>query len=106
MRGHLYTEEEVILCTYAAMYSVNDFGGINKIQSLQNRSLDSIKMKIMNIASMLDENKIERFNYDSVFPLTGLSTGRTGRKTNWNIVSKIYKLERNIFLQRCKEILK
>lgn len=61
MRGHLYTEDEVILCTYAEMYSVNDFGGINKIQSLQNRSLDSIKMKIMNIASMLDENKIERF---------------------------------------------
>lgn len=106
MRGHLYTEEEVILCTYAAMYSVNDFGGINKIQSLQNRSLDSIKMKIMNIASMLDENGIKRFTYDSISPLTGLPTGCTGRRTNWEIVSKIYRLERNIFLQKCEEILK
>lgn len=106
MREHLYTEDEVILCTYAAMYSENDFGGINKIKLLQHRSISSIKMKIKNIASMLDENGIKRFTYDSISPLTGLPTGRTGRRTNWEIVSKICKLEKNVFLQKCKEILK
>lgn len=55
---------------------------------------------------MLDENGIKRFTYDSISPLTGLPTGCTGRRTNWEIVSKICKLEKNVFLQKCEEILK
>ena len=106
MTGQLYTKEEIILCTYAAMYSANDFGGINKIHLLQNRSISSIKMKIMNIASMLDENGIKRFNYDSVPPLTGLTTGQSGRRTNWDVVRTLYSLEKSNFLQKCMEIIK
>ena len=104
MTGKLYTKEEVILCTYAAMYDVDDFGGINQIHLLHNRSLSSIKMKIMNIASMLDENGI-RFNDNKVSPLTGLPTGKRGRRTNWDIVETIYSLPKEEFLKKCKIII-
>lgn len=100
-----YTIEEITLCTYAALYNDDDFGGIAAIAALTHRSIDSIKMKIQNIAAMLDENHIERFTYDTVQPLTGLPAGQTGRRTNWNIVCTLYPLDRNIFLQRCMEIV-
>ena len=105
MTGKLYTKEEVILCTYAEMYDADDFGGINQIHLLHNRSLSSIKMKIMNIASMLDENGIKRFNYNRVPPLTGLTTGKRGRRTNWDIVSTLYCIDKNEFLLKCKSII-
>ena len=66
MKRNLFTYEEIVLCTYAAMYNANDFGGIEKIYDITNRSINSIKMKIMNIASMLDEEGIERFNYNII----------------------------------------
>lgn len=59
----------------------------------------------MNIASMLDENGIRRFNYDSVPPLTGLTTGQTGRRTNWNIVATLYPLSKEDFLKKCNMIV-
>lgn len=102
---NLFTREEIVLCTYAAMYNANDFGGIDKIYLLQHRSISSIKMKIMNIASMLDENGIHRFNYDSVPPLTGLTTGQTGRRTNWDIVESLYSLPKDDFKKKCTDII-
>lgn len=105
-RGPLYTKDEVVLCAYAAMYNAADFGGINKISKLKERSIDSIKMKIQNIASMLDEEKVKRYNYDKISPLTGLTTGESGRKTNWNIVKELYPLSQADFLSMCKKIVK
>lgn len=102
---NLFTIEEIVLCTYAAMYDSDDFGGIDKIYLLQHRSISSIKMKIMNIASMLDENGIQRFNYNYVPPLTGLTTGQTGRRTNWDIVELLYSLPKEEFLKRCMDIV-
>lgn len=102
---NLFTKDEIVLCTYSAMYDADDFGGINEIYTLQHRSISSIKMKIMNIASMLDENSIRRFNYNSVPPLTGLTTGQSGRRTNWDIVETLYSLPKEEFLKRCKTIL-
>ncbi len=104
MKRNLFTYEEIVLCSYAAMYNANDFGGIKKIYDITNRSINSIKMKIMNIASMLDEEGIERFNYNIISPLTGLPTGETGRRTNWDIVSSLYTLPKNEFLTKCKGI--
>ena len=104
MKRNLFTYEEIVLCTYAAMYNANDFGGIEKIYDITNRSINSIKMKIMNIASMLDEEGIERFNYNIISPLTGLPTGETGRRTNWDIVSSLCTLPKNEFLTKCKGI--
>ena len=103
-RGSRYTKEEVILCTYAAMYDENDFGGISAIHSLENRSERSIKMKIMNIAAMLDEKKIMRFNKHRIKPLTGLPTGVKGRRTNWETVKYLCSLEKAVFLEICKKL--
>ncbi len=63
-------------------------------------------MKIKNIASMLDEENIKRCNYDKISPLTGLTTGQTGRRTHWKIVETLYPLSQAEFLSKCKEIVK
>lgn len=105
MKRNLYTPDEITLCTYSAIYDANDFGGILKINFLKNRSIDSIKMKIQNIAEMLDEEGIKRFNYGEISPLTGLPNGQTGRRTNWELVKKLYPLNKNDFLKKCKTIL-
>lgn len=104
-----YTAEEVTLCTYAAMYDSADFGGDVAIRNLRRRpeekhSMASIKMKIQNIASMLDEREIPREN-NRIAPLTGKTTGENGRTTNWDIVQRLYNLEREVFLQRCVSII-
>lgn len=102
----LFTKDEIILCTYAAIFDENDFGGISKIHNLTDRSFSSIKMKIQNIASMLDEEKIKRYNYDKVKALTGKTTGESGRRTNWNIVKLYIDKPKDVFLKECNEILK
>ncbi len=102
----LFTKDEIILCTYAAIFNENDFGGIRKIHNLADRSLSSIKMKIQNIASMLDEQGIKRYNYDKVKALTGKTTGESGRRTNWNIVNLYIDKPKDVFLTECNEILR
>lgn len=102
MKRNSFTKDEIILCTYAAMYDVEDIGGIFEIGKLTHRSLASIKMKIQNIASMLDDAGIKRKSSES--PLTGLPHGQTGRKTNWNDVEPLSKVPRILFLQKCQEI--
>lgn len=103
MARKLFTKEEVILCTYAAIFDENDFGGISKIHNLTKRSLASIKMKIQNIASMLDEERIKR--YSNVKPLTGKTTGESGRRTNWDIVKIYINKPKNVFLKECNKII-
>lgn len=61
-------------------------------------------MKIQNIASMLDEEKIKRYN--NVRPLTGKTTGESGRRTNWNIVKLYIDKPKDAFLTKCNEILR
>lgn len=109
MSGIKYTNEEVTLCTYAAMYDSNDFGGNNAILNLRRppnptHSMASIKMKIMNIASMLDERGIQREN-DTISPLTGKTTGEYGRTTNWDVVQRLYGLAKEDLLQKCLTII-
>ena len=104
-----YTAEEVTLCTYAAMYNSADFGGNAAIRNLQHtpaekHSMKSIIMKIENIASMLDERKILRYN--NITPLSGKTTGEKGRKTHWNVVEPLYPLKQEDFLEKCKAIIK
>lgn len=104
-----YTVEEITLCTYAAMYDKNDFGGYASIHRLaqnpeKKHSTASIKMKIKNIASMLDERNIHR-EKNGVTPLTGLPTGEKGRTTNWNVVQTLYGLEKKDFQKKCMQII-
>ena len=97
----LYTEEEIVVCTYIARFG----RGLNEkdIVRIQNRSERSIKMKIQNIASMLKE---EGFKIsDKISPLTGLTTGQKGRKTNWNIVEPLATMPKNDLFRKCTEIL-
>lgn len=102
MRRNLYTHDEIVLCTYIARFGKNDFDE-NDIHKLKNRSVASIKMKIQNIASMLNE---EGFPTDSTIPkLTGKPAGEKGRRTNWEVVSKLTTTEKEKFLQQCFEIL-
>jgi len=99
----LYTKNEIILCTYAALYGEADFGGIEKIESLENRSTKSIKMKIQNIVAILDEDGIER--YSNVSPLSGRPTGQKGRRTNWNWVEPLTTDAKIKLLIKCQNIL-
>ena len=66
-----------MLCVYAALYDLNDFGGLNLIHSLRSRSLASIRMKIQNLVAMCDEAGITRQNSG-----TGVYAGRTATSGN------------------------
>ena len=101
MPRNLFTTEEVTLCTYIARFGKIQFNE-TKIHKLTNRSIDSIKMKVYNIACMLDEE-----GFKSKTPkLTGLPTGQKGRRTNWNVVSKLTGLNQNEFYNICQDLLK
>jgi hypothetical protein len=99
MARNLYTKPEILLCTYAAMYDAEDFGGLSTIQKLQDRSLSSIKLKISNIAAMLDEESVPRKG--KVSPLSGLPRGECGRRTNWPWVQSLCSLNQKSFLTQC-----
>ncbi len=98
-----FTEAEVVLCTYAARFNGDDFGGVEAIFSLGLRSKDSIKLKIQNIAARLDERGIGREN--RVSALTGLAKGQTGRDTNWDWVAPLVPLSSKKLLAKCRMLL-
>jgi predicted HNH restriction endonuclease len=98
-----FTQDELVLCVYAALYDLNDFGGLNLIHSLRSRSLASIRMKIQNLVAMCDEAGISRQNSEN--PLTGLPQGQTGRRTNWDVVSHYSAVSRADHLQQCLRII-
>jgi hypothetical protein len=98
-----YTPEEITLCAYAAMYDAADFGGERRIEALTHRSAGSIRMKIQNIAAMLDEARIRRESF--VSPLTGRPPGESGRTTNWEQVEPLTRLPKAAFLERCQAIV-
>lgn len=103
MRGLPFTQDEITLCTYAAIYDEQDFGGINAICRLTSRSRSSIDMKIRNIVTMLDEEGIPRYN-----SYTGLSsrlTGPSARRTNWDWVQPLTTLTRDGLLSQCRKVL-
>ena len=103
VKRNLFTNDEIVLCTYAARYGSDDFGGTGVISTLTDRSLGSIKMKIQNIASMLDEHDVSRDA--SITALTGKTTGESGRLTNWDVVSQYIETGRDAHLSECKNIL-
>ncbi len=82
MKRNLFTKDEITLCTYIARFGKREFDE-NDIQKLKERSISSIKMKVQNIASMLDEKGFE--TNDKVSKLTGKPHGEKWRKTNWDI---------------------
>ena len=88
-----FTRGELVLCIYAALYDIDDFGGLNEIHSLHSRSVASIRMKIQNLVAMCDEAGVARHN--SEHSLTGLPHGQKGRRTNWDLVSHYSSISRD-----------
>jgi len=98
-----FTRAEVVLCAYAARYNGDDFGGVEAIHSLNARSRDSIQLKVLNIAAMLDEEGVTRDS--AVISLSGLPAGQQGRRTNWDHVSELVSLTPEQHLTECRHIL-
>lgn len=97
----LFTENEIVLCTYIAKFGRGYFNE-KRITRLENRSEDSVKMKVQNIAAMLKE---EGFSHSpDVSALSGVTTGEEGRRTNWDIVEPIAEISKEEHKQMCKEI--
>lgn len=98
----MYTENEIIVCTYIARFGRDDFSE-NDIVEIKKRSLSSIKMKVQNIASMLHEAGVKTSG--EISKLTGLPTGQRGRKTNWDIVKQYIKMPKDEHRKRCLDII-
>lgn len=98
----LFTEDEIVLCTYIARFG-RGFFNEKRISRLENRSESSVKMKVQNIAAMLKE---EGFQHSpDVSPLSGVTTGGDGRRTNWGIVESVAEVSKDGLKQRCRQIL-
>lgn len=102
MRRNTYTSNEIILCAYAALYDVHEFGGAEAIHNLTGRSLSSIKMKIGNMAAMLDEEGIVR--NPRVSPLLGTPPGQGVRRTDWEEVKVIVTMPKPQLQSLCRRI--
>ena len=99
---NFYTEYEIILCCYISRFGRNLFKE-EDIAKINNRSLSSIKMKVQNIASMLDEEGAKTSH--EVSKLTGLPAGQTGRRTNWDVVKRYANMPQEEHRKKCIEIL-
>ena len=102
MKRNLFTKEEITLCTYLARFGKREFDE-NDIHKLKSRSVSSIIMKVQNIASMLDEEGFD--THDAISKLTGKPSGEKGRRTNWDIVSKLTDLKKQEFLSLCQKLI-
>jgi|TARA_R110000751_G_scaffold162275_1_gene268752 hypothetical protein len=102
MARKLFTKEEVVLCTYIARFGRSQFNE-SDISNLETRSVSSIKMKVSNIAAMLKEEGFE-IN-EEVSSLSGKPPGQKGRRTNWDIVSRLIDYSRNEHFNECEKIL-
>ena len=103
MERSAYTNNEIVLCTYLALYGESFFLITKKIATIGKRSEASVKMKVQNIAAMLDEAGVDRSQ--DIKALTGVTTGQDGRKTNWDVVSQLLKISKEEHKQMCKEII-
>ena len=103
MTRNYYTNDEIMLCTYAAIYDADDFGGKKVICALTGRSASSVPMKIRNIISTLEAKGIRRFN--PLPGLTGRTTGDDARETNWDVIEPLTRLSKAALLQRCLDVI-
>ncbi|EIK5595560.1 hypothetical protein LJ983_000060 [Vibrio parahaemolyticus] len=96
-----YTLPEIVFCTYIARFGRSQFDETD-VNDFSGRSLSSIKMKVQNIASMIDESGYKASN--QVRLLTGKTTGEKGRKTNWDDVQSLLNLSQSELLKKCSEL--
>jgi hypothetical protein len=103
MARNLFTKDELVLCTYAAIYDVADLGGCELISERTSRSSSSISMKIRNIAATLDTKGYMRQSTSS--GLSGRTTGESARDTAWEIIQPLTLLSQDALLEKCQNIL-
>jgi hypothetical protein len=97
-----FSEDEYVLCAYAAMYGAEDIGGLIKA-NLNGHPPASLAMKVMNIVADLDAKDIKRSA--NWAPLTGTTTGLGTRFTGWIIVEPLTRLSQQQLLSKCRSIL-
>lgn len=102
MKRNLFIKEEIILCTYIARFGKQEFNE-DEISALKGRSISSIKMKVQNIAAMLDEEGF--YTYENISKLSGKTTGEKGRRTNWDIVRTLTDNSKQELLTKCEGII-
>ena len=103
MPKNYFTKDEIVLCAYAALYNESEVGGIDGIHQLTRRSRSSISMKIRNIVAKLDEEHIPR--NQRFTPLTGVTQGKSGRPTNWDVVAPLTRKPQSDFQAQCRSII-
>lgn len=103
VKRNLFTRDEIVLCIYAARYGAAEIGGIDSIHQLRRRSSSSIQMKICNIVAMCDDEGISRDPAQNA--LSGLTAGKRGRRTNWDVLSQYIKVPRAYHLLECQNII-
>ena len=100
-RRNLFTEDEIVLCTYIARFGRDKYDEL-AIHNWCSRSLYSIRMKVQNIAAMLDE---EGYPFSQrVTPLSGSPHGEPVRRTNWDVVSSLVQLSETAHYAKCIRI--
>ena len=111
MKKNYFSYNEIVLCTYVARYNSPEDELLNinwrylgSIQQLRGRSLASIRMKIQNIAAMLDETNIARVK--DISPLSGRPPGKDGRKTNWDWIEPLTKMSKLTLRKMCVSIMR
>lgn len=100
MPGRRYERDEIIACAYVAMYGAADLGGIEAVAAAVHRDIGSLKLKIRNVAAMLDAHGLPRD--PSIRPLTGRTSGGEPRETDWPIVQPFTRLTLQEHLAICR----
>jgi hypothetical protein len=100
---NLFSEREIVLCTYIAKFGEEPPITIAEVARIGGRSVASVKLKVENIVSMLDETASPG---PRAFPaLTGKPPGMQGRRTNWKWVGELAMLSKDQLRARCTECL-
>ena len=103
-----FTEDEYVLCTYAALYGEDELGGFAAMNlnghSMRSIQHNTIEDKIRNIVADLDGMQIHRCA--KWRPLTGRAGGVGPRYTGWDIVEPRTRLSRQDQLAQCLSILR
>ncbi len=97
-----YTNDEITLCAYIARFGREEFNETD-IQPISDRTLESVRRKVENIACMLDK---DGFKTSEKVKKTPVSPTRTNLRSKRGIVQMLAVAKQEEFLEACKEILK